>query len=248
MPADIALAEPSAAPSVPPLAEDDVAGLLDWAMGTFGAGLRIACSLSMEDCLIVHLAAERALSHGAAPVVFVLDTGRLHEETHQTLERLRARYDLPFHVYAPHGPAVEQLVTLRGPLSFRDSIEARKQCCAVRKVEPLGRALAGARAWVTGLRRAHSPGRARVERVETDDGGRVKVNPLAHLDDAELAALVARHGSVVHPLHRQGFPSIGCAPCTRAVAPGEPARAGRWWWEDPSHSECGLHSRTATAR
>jgi phosphoadenosine phosphosulfate reductase len=230
--------------AAPLLADDDVVGLLDWAIGEFGAGLRVACSLSVEDCLIVHFVAELAQKHGVAPTVFVLDTGRLHEETHQTLERLRDRYALPFHVYTPRSEAVEALLTLHGPLSFRRSVESRQHCCAIRKVEPLSRALLGARAWVTGLRRVHSSSRATVERIEVDDGhGRVKLSPLAHLGDDALWALVERHHTIVHPLHRQGFPSIGCAPCTRAIAPGEDLRAGRWWWEDPAHSECGLHRR-----
>lgn len=229
---------------IPAFAPGDIHGPLLWALDQFGAGLHVACSLSAEDCLIVHLLAELAARRAVVPTVFVLDTGRLHEETYATLERLRARYDLSFRVYAPQAPAIEQLITLKGPLSFRASVAARQECCAIRKVEPLARALGGATAWVTGLRRAHSQGRATVEVIEADDGhGRVKINPLAHVDDAGLWALVARHDSIVHPLHPQGFPSIGCAPCTRAIAAGESPRAGRWWWEDPQHSECGLHVR-----
>jgi len=231
--------------TMPALASDDVEGLLGWALDTFGSELRLACSLSVEDCLLVHLTAALAKQRSVVPVVFVLDTGRLHEETYQTLARLRSCYELPIRTYAPSGPAVEQLVTLKGPLSFRDSVADRQECCAIRKVEPLSRALAGAAAWVTGLRRAHSAGRATVNQVEQDvSGGRLKLNPLAHLSDQALWALVDKHQSIVHPLHQQGFPSIGCAPCTRAIAAHEHPRAGRWWWEDPVHSECGLHSRS----
>ena len=229
--------------SVPILAGDDVEGLLGWALDTFGTELRLACSLSVEDCLLVHWMAELATERGVKPSVFVLDTGRLHEETYLTLERLRSRYDLPIHTYSPRSEAVEQLVTLKGPLSFRDSVPARKECCSIRKVEPLSRALAGASAWVTGLRRAHSAGRATVAQVESEEKtGRIKINPLAQITDEALWTLVEQHQSIVHPLHKQGFPSIGCAPCTRAIAAHEHPRAGRWWWEDPSHSECGLHS------
>lgn len=229
--------------AVPSLAADDIEGLLGWAIDTFGAELRLACSLSVEDCLLVHLTAEQAARRNTKPTVFVLDTGRLHEETYLTLESLRTRYDLPIHTYSPRSDAVEQLITLRGPLSFRDSVAARQECCTIRKVEPLSRALAGSSAWVTGLRRAHSAGRAAVAHIEREDRtGRIKLNPLAHLSDEALWELVKLHQSIVHPLHKQGYPSIGCAPCTRAISVNEHPRAGRWWWEDPSHSECGLHS------
>ncbi len=229
--------------ATPTVVSDDILGLLGWAIDTYGTELRLACSLSVEDCLLVHLTAAQAALRGVKPTVFVLDTGRLHEETYQTLERLRRRYDLPIHTYAPRSEAVEQLVTLRGPLSFRESVPARQECCAIRKVEPLSRALSGASAWVTGLRRAHSAGRSTVAQVEKEEKtGRMKLNPLALLTDDELWTLVHQHQSIVHPLHQQGFPSIGCAPCTRAISADEHPRAGRWWWEDPSHSECGLHS------
>lgn len=235
--------------AIPQFAPDDVVGPLSWALEQFGTDLQIACSLSVEDCLIVHLVAELAALRAVVPTVFVLDTGRLHEETYSTLQRLRDRYDLSFRVFAPQAQAVEQLITLKGPLSFRTSVAARQECCAIRKVEPLARALSGAAAWVTGLRRVQSQGRATVDTVEQDDGhGRVKINPLAHIDDAALWSLVERHDSIVHPLHRQGYPSIGCAPCTRAIAAGESLRAGRWWWEDPQHSECGLHVRHTAGR
>jgi phosphoadenosine phosphosulfate reductase len=177
--------------------------------------------------------------------VFVLDTGRLHEESLQFLERLRDRYSLPISVTFPERGPVEQLYQLKGPTSFYNSIEDRRECCHIRKLEPLGRALAGMDAWIVGLRRAQSTTRDTVDRFAVDgvNGGRAKLSPLAHVSDERIWTLAEELGASVHPLHRKGFPSIGCAPCTRAVQPGEHPRAGRWWWEDPASKECGLHGR-----
>jgi len=237
------------APEATPATGDDFTAWIDWSVGSFGDGLAVACSLSVEDVLVVDevaaAAARHGLTHGAAPHVFVLDTGRLHEESHQVLDALRARYPLRFRVLVPDAARLEPLVQLRGTRSFYESVEARKACCDVRKVEPLRRALVGASAWATGLRRVQSPTRRDLVELERDDafGGLWKVNPLIGVDDARLWAEAEARDLIVHPLYRAGFPSIGCAPCTRAVAPGEDARAGRWWWEDPTTKECGLHNR-----
>jgi phosphoadenosine phosphosulfate reductase len=149
-------------------------------------------------------------------------------------------------VYHPEGAAVEALVTQDGPNLFYDSLEKRKACCAVRKVAPLGRALAGRQAWVTGLRRAQSVTRTTLERVEWDEAhGLVKLNPLLDWTLDQVQAELQRRGVPVNALHAQGYPSLGCAPCTRAVAPGEDERAGRWWWEHADKKECGLHADPA---
>ncbi len=222
---------------------------VDWAVGQFGAGLRLACSLSVEDTLLVDAVAAsaraRGLERAASPTVFVLDTGRLHEESHRVLESLRDRYDLVFDVRFPLAERLEPLIRAKGSLSFYASVEERRACCEARKVEPLGRALAGASAWMTGQRRAQSTTRAGLALLEADAdrGGIPKLNPLALVDDETLWREARARGVVIHPLHKTGYPSIGCAPCTRAVAPGEDARAGRWWWEDPANKECGLHVR-----
>jgi phosphoadenosine phosphosulfate reductase len=239
----------AAAPAVLPdplrqVADRDVIGALRWGLATYGGDLRIACSLSVEDCLLVDIAAELSRELAVTPTVFVLDTGRLHAESYETLERLRNAYRLPIQIYFPRHDLLEPLLATRGSFSFRESIEARKECCTIRKVEPLSRALHGAGAWVSGLRRAQSVTRSSLERIEIDsNSGLLKLSPLAWLSDAEVWALAESRGVVIHPLHRLGFPSIGCAPCTRAIRPGEDPRAGRWWWEDPEHKECGIHRR-----
>jgi phosphoadenosine phosphosulfate reductase len=155
------------------------------------------------------------------------------------------KYGFPLEVYAPDTVLVENLVRAKGPNSFYRSVDDRRECCGIRKLGPLARALAGARAWVTGLRRDQGPTRADVRVVEQDlaNGGLIKLNPLAHWTSDRVWAFVREHRVPTHALHAQGYPSIGCAPCTRAVAEGQDPRAGRWWWEDPNHKECGLHSR-----
>ena len=215
-----------------------------YALRSFGEGARIACSLGVEDMVVLHEAARAGRDLGMTPRVFLLDTGRLHQETYDLLERARARYAIPIEVYAPDTVAVESLVRAKGPNSFYASIDDRRECCAIRKVGPLARALSGARAWVTGLRREQAPSRAEVLLVERDPvNGLIKFNPLAHWTEERVWDFVREHRVPTHALHARGYPSIGCAPCTRAVEPGADPRSGRWWWEDASQKECGLHAR-----
>jgi phosphoadenosine phosphosulfate reductase len=177
--------------------------------------------------------------------VFTLDTGRLPPETYDVMERVRVRYGIGIATYAPDAAAVGALEGERGFFSFRRSVEERKDCCGIRKVEPLRRALAPLRAWVTGLRREQAPTRTGVAVVERDAAhGLVKVNPLAQWTESEVWAYIRGHDVPYNALHDQGYPSIGCAPCTRAIRPGEDVRAGRWWWENPELRECGLHVKT----
>jgi phosphoadenosine phosphosulfate reductase len=215
------------------------------ALETFGEGLRVASSFGVEDMVLVDAVAEASKRLGIAPKVFLLDTGRLHQETFDLLERARDRYRLPFVLYAPEAARVESLVGRDGPNGFYGSLEARHACCEARKLEPLRRALSGASAWMTGLRRAQSITRADVEPVEIDGahGGIVKLSPLFAWTEPEVWARARERGIPVHALHAKGYASIGCAPCTRAIEPGEHPRAGRWWWESPEHKECGLHRR-----
>lgn len=225
------------------LRDAEPAQVAAWAAETFGSGLVVACSFSVEDGVVIDLLAR----HLDPPPVFALDTGRLPEETYHAAAAFTARYRLRIEWYFPEAGAVERLLREKGPYSFRDSIENRHECCRIRKVEPLRRALAGRAAWVTGLRRGQSVTRSEIEVIEHDaaNGGLVKVNPLANWSREQVWEYARRHKVPVHPLHRQGYPSIGCAPCTRPVAEGEHERAGRWWWEDPEHKECGLHPLSA---
>lgn len=197
-------------------------------------------SLGLEDQAILHAIAES----GAGVDVFTLDTGRLFPETLDTLAATERRYGLRIRVLSPDASAVEDLVGRDGVLGFRLSLESRKACCDVRKVRPLRRALAHAAAWITGLRRGQSAGRAEVPFAAWDDDFQlIKVNPIADWGTEQLEAYVRANDIPVNPLHARGFPSIGCQPCTRAIRPGEDIRAGRWWWENEDGKECGLHAR-----
>jgi phosphoadenosine phosphosulfate reductase len=200
------------------------------------APLKQASSLGAEDVVITHLINALALD---IPV-FVLETGMLHGETLQLLERTRATSRAPVEVYRPREEAVLQFVAREGREAMYRSIELRKACCAIRKLEPLERALAGQKAWITGLRREQSAARAEVPLVDTGEA-RTKVNPLANWSWGDVWYYIQAHRVDYNPLHDQFFPSIGCAPCTRAISLGEDFRAGRWWWEDEQAKECGLH-------
>jgi phosphoadenosine phosphosulfate reductase len=199
-------------------------------------------SFGLEDQAIVH-----AIAASGAPIrVVTLDTGRLFPETYDLWAATEERYGLRVAALAPRREALEALVDAQGINGFRLSVEARKACCGIRKVEPLGRALEGAAAWITGLRAGQSPNHAATPFAEPDETyGLLKVNPLADWSRAEVERYVADHRIPYNPLHDRGFPSIGCAPCTRAVRVGEPERAGRWWWEAEARKECGLHLRPA---
>lgn len=198
----------------------------------------LASSLSAEDMVLTDLIGREQL-----PVeVFVLDTGRLHGDTLSLVGEVEQRYGLEVRVYRPERGPVEDYVRRFGRDAFYHAVELRKRCCEIRKVEPLRRALAGKRAWITGLRRGQSAGRAEVALEAFDDAhGLAKFNPLAEWSEAEVWDYMRRHDVPVNPLYAQGYRSIGCAPCTRPVTPDEDARAGRWWWEIQAASECGLH-------
>ena len=213
--------------------------ILKWALNEFGDQISLACSLGAEDVALLDMLAK--IKPGAR--AFVLDTGRLHEETYETLMLCRDRYDLKIECYFPQSEAVQELLNSKGPFSFYDSIENRKECCAIRKVEPLGRALNGLGAWITGMRREQSVTRADTPLIEVDaaHGNILKLNPLAEWSEEQVNGYNRANKVPVNPLHAKGFPSIGCAPCTRAIQAGEDVRAGRWWWESPDSKECGLH-------
>jgi len=202
--------------------------------------LKQASSLGAEDVVITHLINALELD---IPV-FVLETGVLHPETLALLERTQANSRAPVEVYRPVQEAVVQFVRREGKDAMYRSIELRKACCGIRKMEPLERALAGQKAWITGLRREQSAARAEVpllDRSELAGKGRVKLNPLADWTWGDVWHYIQAHGVDYNPLHDRFFPSIGCQPCTRAISLGEEFRAGRWWWEDEAAKECGLH-------
>ena len=203
-----------------------------------------ACSFGAEDMVLLN-----AIARNAKTIeVFTLDTGRLPEETQTLLEAARDKYPIAIRTYFPDAPAVEAWVAQNGPNAFYKSIAQRKQCCEIRKIEPLRRALAGKKSWITGLRREQSQARQTLELEAWDDAnGLTKINPLVDWTNDEVWAYIRTHDVPYNALHDRGYPSIGCAPCTRAVQPGEDIRAGRWWWESSS-KECGLHQhKTLTA-
>lgn len=209
---------------------------------TAAAGpVALACSFSVEDIVLIDLIRTHAPEIG----IFAIDTGRLNEETYEVAESVSQRYGVAINWYFPERQAVEQLERQKGLFSFRESLENRHECCAIRKVESLQRALKGLSGWVTGLRRQQSVTRGELAALETDEvnGGIVKINPLIDWNDDRVWAYAKEHRLPVNRLHQQGYPSIGCAPCTRAIEAGEHPRAGRWWWENPEHKECGLHRR-----
>jgi len=201
----------------------------------------LACSFSLEDVAIIHIAHEAGLNLG----VFALDTGRLNEETYEVADALVERYRLKIDWYFPKHDEVEKLERTEGLFSFRESLDKRHACCAIRKVEPLSRALKGLAGWVTGMRREQSVTRGNLAPIEVDtlNGGFIKINPLIDWSEEQLVAYTEEHHLPKNRLYGQGYRSIGCAPCTRSVKPGEDARAGRWWWENAEHKECGLHRR-----
>ncbi|MEE9163077.1 MAG: phosphoadenylyl-sulfate reductase [Candidatus Neomarinimicrobiota bacterium] len=212
--------------------------IIRWAAETFGSEIRFASSFGAEDVVVIDMIAK------VAPQIstFTLDTGRLNDETYEVMEGVRTRYGIEVLSMFPERAAVEKLEREKGFYSFRESVEDRRECCAVRKVEPLRRALSGLKAWMTGLRRDQAASRGDTGAVEWDEGnGLAKVNPLVDWSNEQVWEYIRTNDVPYNRLHDQGFPSIGCAPCTRAIEPGEDIRAGRWWWELPDSKECGLH-------
>ena len=206
--------------------------------GLFKDKIVFSTSLGLEDQVITHF----IFSNDIPIQIFTLDTGRLFNETYSVLNKTNEFYDKKIKVYFPKNDAVEKLVNEKGPFSFYESVENRKECCFIRKVEPLNRALKGMKCWVTGIRAEHSNNRKEMEQLEWDESHQLlKYHPLLHWDTLQINDFIRKHNIPYNPLHDKGFVSIGCAPCTRAINEGEDFRAGRWWWEDNSKKECGLH-------
>lgn len=201
----------------------------------------LACSFSLEDMVIVDMAFDRGIKLG----IFAIDTGRLHEETYEVAEALTERYHQKIDWYFPQHEAVERLERDKGLFSFRESLDNRHQCCQIRKVEPLSRALSKLSGWVTGMRRQQGITRMDLKAIDKDElnGGLLKINPIIDWSEENIIAYSRDRNLPVNRLFREGYRSIGCAPCTRAVKPGEDVRSGRWWWENPENKECGIHRR-----
>jgi len=198
----------------------------------------LASSLAAEDMVLTDM----ILRDGLDISIFTLETGRLHRETLDMVERIHATYGYQIELYRPQAEAVDAYVRQHGLNAFYDSVELRRECCRIRKVEPLARALTGQRAWLTGQRRAQSSTRTELAAQEHDAAhGIAKFNPLADWSEADVWRYLRSREVPYNPLHDKGYPSIGCEPCTRAIRPGEDLRAGRWWWESADSKECGLH-------
>ncbi len=223
------------------ITKDAMVSLID----TFPGQVTFSSSFSFEDQVITHDIASNQL-----PIsIFTLDTGRLFAETYSVWSSTKERYQTSIKAYYPRHDLLEPFVQTKGPNSFYESVENRKACCHIRKVEPLQRALAGNKVWITGLRAEHSAGRHDLQQVEWDEVNKViKYHPLLHWSTEDVKAYIAQYNIPYNPLHDRGFVSIGCAPCTRAIQLGEDFRAGRWWWEDADKKECGLHVNVPAAQ
>lgn len=222
----------------------DPEGVLSVLAKSYAGDIVFSTSFGWEDQVVSHMIFTQDL-----PVkVFTLETGRLFTETYYVWNRTLETYQKPIHTYFPDKDLLEAFISEKGPNSFYESVENRKTCCGIRKVEPLNRALKEQKIWITGIRAEQSANREDMDWVEWDEVHQlVKVHPIFHWSLEQIKEYVSKNNIPYNPLHDKGFPSIGCAPCTRAVAPGEDFRAGRWWWEDQSKKECGLHDVGATS-
>jgi phosphoadenosine phosphosulfate reductase len=216
------------------------AEIMGFCASEFSCKTILSSSMGAEDQLLTHIIATEKISVS----IFTLDTGRLFAETYSLIERTREKYGIDIAMYFPDASQVEAMVNSKGVNLFYESVENRKMCCHVRKIEPLKRALACRECWITGLRREQSDYRSDMQLFEWDaEFNILKVNPLINFSEEEVWSFIRKENVPYNKLHDKNYLSIGCAPCTRAVLPGEDARSGRWWWEDSSKKECGLHER-----
>ena len=226
-------------PEIP--ANTNPAEILRIGVAAANGPVSLACSFSLEDVAIIDIAQKAGLEIG----VFAIDTGRLNEETYEVADALVERYRLKIDWYFPRHEDVEQLERTEGLYSFRESLDKRHTCCGIRKVEPLSRALKGLAGWVTGLRREQSVTRGDLKAIERDEqnGGILKINPLIDWSERQVMDYARENSIPANRLYKQGYRSIGCAPCTRPIGPRDHVRDGRWWWENAENKECGLHRR-----
>ncbi len=219
----------------------NIVDAIDLLTKQFPQQVTFSSSFSYEDQIITH----EILNNKLPVKIFTLDTGRLFAETYSVWSSTNAKYNTSVKAYYPQAEPLQDFIVAKGPNAFYESVENRKECCYIRKVEPLKRALAGNAVWITGLRAEHSPNRHDLPVLEWDESNNIiKYHPLLHWTTEEVVKHIRENQIPYNPLHDKGFISIGCAPCTRAVKPGEDFRAGRWWWEDASKKECGLHVPT----
>lgn len=218
----------------------DALGVLQWFLKEYKGKIALSSSMGAEDQVLTDM----VMKIDPEIRIFTLDTGRLFYETYELIERTSLRYKKNIEVFFPSPADVERMVNEKGINLFYQSVENRKECCRIRKVEPLKRAFHGLDVWICGLRRDQSATRTNNQLVEWDESnGLIKLNPLINWSEQDVWNYIKAHGVPYNPLHDKGFPSIGCQPCTRAIEPGEDIRAGRWWWEHPETRECGLHNR-----
>lgn len=214
--------------------------ILKWGFKKYGDKMVLASSFGAEDVVLIDMMCNinRNLTR-----VFTLDTGRLNQETYDLIDKIRKKYDIKVDVYFPNASDVEEMVANKGMNLMYESVENRKLCCNLRKIEPLKRALKQFDCWITGLRREQSTTRNKILKIEVDtlNNNITKLNPLADWTNDEIWKYIRENKVPYNELHDRGYPSIGCEPCTRAIKEGEDPRAGRWWWENDAHKECGLH-------
>jgi len=217
-------------------AEELISGFL----GEFKDKIALSSSLGLEDQVLTHMICKI----NKDTKIFTLDTGRLFPETYDLIHRTNHKYGIKLVVYCPEAAKVEEMVNTKGINLFFESVENRKLCCGIRKIEPLKRAFAGLEVWICGLRSEQSVTRQNMQKIEWDEAnGLIKLNPLIEWSEEEVRNYIKTNGIPYNPMHDKGYPSIGCQPCTRAILDGEDIRAGRWWWENPDTKECGLHKR-----
>lgn len=224
---------------LPDLENKTAQEILKWASDTFGKRVALASSFGAEDVVLIDI----WVKVNPKGRIFTLDTGRLPQETYDLVEKITKKYKVNIDFYFPDKKQAQEMLKEYGPNLFYKSPELRRLCCNVRKVEPLGRAMKGLEAWITGLRREQAVTRAEIKSVEIDKAHNniLKINPLVDWKEKDVWDYIKKNEVPYNALHDKNYPSIGCAPCTRAVKPGEDVRAGRWWWESPEHKECGLH-------
>jgi phosphoadenosine phosphosulfate reductase len=214
--------------------------VLKWAINAYAPKIALASSFGAEDVILIDMMVK---INKEKAKIFTLDTGRLNQETYDVMDAIRKKYDIQIQVYFPEQRETEEMVKIKGMNLMYESVENRKLCCEIRKVHPLNRALSNLDGWITGLRREQAVTRTNINKLEIDSshGSITKINPLADWTNGMIWDYIHKNNVPYNKLHDSGYPSIGCEPCTRAIHAGEDPRAGRWWWENATQKECGLH-------